>query len=152
MIEKVQEEANHHLKQQISSPQTYKPVLKKLIHQGLIKMLEENVEIRCLKSDENIVSEVIAECEDDFNQICEVKTKLTINKQNSLTEQDIGGVILTSLNGRIVCDNTLRARLTYCLELLLPDIRKMLFAESDQYLSQKRDEKQKQEMKEKAAA
>ena len=70
--------------------------------------------------------------------MCEVKTKLSINKQNPLTDKDIGGVILTSLNGRIVCDNTLKARLTYCLELLLPDIRRMLFAESDQYLSQKR--------------
>lgn len=42
--------------------------------------------------------------------------------------------MLTSFNGRIVCDNTLKARLSYCLQLLLPEIRKLLFEESDKIL------------------
>lgn len=70
--------------------------------------------------------------------MCQVQTEIIINKQNYLTEEDIGGVILTSLTGRIVCDNTLRARLSYCLQLLLPTIRSMLFQESDEYLGQRR--------------
>jgi len=59
---------------------------------------------------------------------------------------------LTSFNGRIVCDNTLRARLGYCLQLFLPVIREMLFHESDQELRQHRAEKKEQEKKMKAHA
>lgn len=138
MIERVQEEAKNHLKTQISNPQDYKQLLKGLITQGLIKLLEEKVEIRCLKQDEGIVKEVMGECLREFNSMCEVQSTIEINKNNSLSEEDIGGVILTSLNGRIVCDNTLRARLSYCLQLLLPAIRSMLFQESDEYLSKRR--------------
>lgn len=67
-----------------------------------------------------------------------MKTKITITDRNYLVEADIGGVILTSLKGRIVCDNTLRARLSYCMQLLLPEIRGMLFKDSDLYLSERR--------------
>ena len=51
MIERVQEDAKDNLLSQIKTPESYKAVLKKLIVQGLIKLLEEEVEIRCLKSD-----------------------------------------------------------------------------------------------------
>jgi V-type H+-transporting ATPase subunit E len=87
---------------------------------------------------------VLAECQREFNETCEVQTKLAINKANYLPKEDLGGVVLTSLAGRIVCDNTLRARLSYCLQLLLPAIREMLFQESDQYLSERKEEKAKQ--------
>jgi len=53
---------------------------------------------------------------------------------------------LTSLRGRIVCDNTLRARLSYCLQLLLPEIRNLLFHDSDIYLAQRRKEKRDAEL------
>ena len=62
----------------------------------------------------------MAECEAEFNETCLISTKLKINTANYLTHDDLGGVVLTSLTGRIVCDNTLRARLNYCLQLLLP--------------------------------
>ncbi len=84
--------------------------------------------------------------------MCEVQTKLQINKNNPLTEQDLGGIVLTSFTGRIVCDNTLRARLSYCLQLLLPTIREMLFKESDAYLNVRKEEKKQREKKQKANA
>lgn len=81
---------------------------------------------------------MLADCEKSFNDDCEVKTKITITDRNFLSEADIGGVILTSLKGRIVCDNTLKARLNYCMQLLLPEIRGLLFHDSDEYLSKRR--------------
>ena len=51
MIERVQEEAKKKLKEQASDPQQYRLLLKGLITQGLIKLVEEEVEIRCLRSD-----------------------------------------------------------------------------------------------------
>jgi vacuolar-type H+-ATPase subunit E/Vma4 len=81
---------------------------------------------------------VLEESESEFNSMCEITTKLVINKNNYLTETDLGGVILTSFTGRIVCDNTLKARLNYCVQLLLPDIRKILFQVSDNELGKAR--------------
>ncbi len=135
MIEKIEEETKTKLKSQRADKNGYKALLKQLIKQGLIKLLEEDVEIRCLKEDEPLVREVMGVCEREFNQDCEVQTKIVISDRNFLTETDLGGVTLTSLKGRIVCDNTLRARLSYCLQLLLPDIRGLLFHESDIYLA-----------------
>jgi len=51
MIERVQEEAKKKLHDQASDPAKYRELLKGLIAQGLIKLVEEEVEIRCLRSD-----------------------------------------------------------------------------------------------------
>ncbi len=74
MIEKVQNEAKDHLKRKIENVLEYKKLLKGLIMQSLIKLLEEKVDIRCIKSQEHIVREVMLECQREFNEICEVKT------------------------------------------------------------------------------
>ena len=70
--------------------------------------------------------------------MCVVQSHIKVDTRNYLNDKDIGGVILTSFGGRIVCDNTFRARLDYCLQLLLPNIRKILFSESDLYLAEKK--------------
>jgi len=51
MIERVQEDTKNQLKLQKADLKTYKVLLKDLIKQGLIKLIEENVEIRCLRED-----------------------------------------------------------------------------------------------------
>merc|ERR1711976_1134619 len=50
MIEKVQDKSY------------YKNLLKELITQGLVKMREENVKIRCLEGDADMVRSVMKEC------------------------------------------------------------------------------------------
>ncbi len=44
-----------------------------------------------------------------------------------LPDSDLGGVILASFNGKIVCNNTLKARLDYAIQQALPEVRKNLF-------------------------
>lgn len=51
MIERVQEDAKKKLMLQAQDPKQYRELLKKLITQGLIKLVEEKVEVRCLRSD-----------------------------------------------------------------------------------------------------
>ena len=51
MIERVQEDAKKKLMLQAQDPSQYRELLKKLITQGLIKLVEEKVEVRCLRSD-----------------------------------------------------------------------------------------------------
>lgn len=68
MIERVMEDTKKQLKKQKENPNTYKALLKVLIKQGLIKLLEEEVEVRCLKEDVQVVKEVVASCEKEFNE------------------------------------------------------------------------------------
>lgn len=58
------------------------------------------------------------------------KTKLNLNETEFLTPDqggECGGVVLYSLDKRIVCNNTLKSRLDLCFEELLPHIRRVLF-------------------------
>ena len=138
MIEKVEKETKDQLKNITKDKPKYKNLLKGLIKQGLIKLLEENIEVRCLREEEDLIKEVMGEVQRDFNAECAVQSNMVIATANYLEAADIGGVILTSYKGRIVCDNSLRARLSYCIQMLLPDMRFMLFHDSDTYLTERR--------------
>lgn len=61
----------------------------------------------------------------------DLNPNVTINKDASmhLTSSTGGGVTLTADEGRIVCDNTMEARLRLTYEELLPSIRAILFGE-----------------------
>lgn len=70
-------------------------MLKSLIIQGLIKLLEENVSIICKQSDEKVISSVLDEAKATFlNKLkaeCTKKyqnfnTKITIDQKNRLPE------------------------------------------------------------------
>ena len=58
------------------------------------------------------------------------KVVLSEDKASNLPESSFGGVLLTALNGKIVCDNTMSSRLNLVYEELLPSIRAILFPES----------------------
>jgi len=52
-----------------NKPDDYRQVLKDLIIQGLVKLLEENVHIICKKSDFKVVCSLIEECKVAFNNL-----------------------------------------------------------------------------------
>jgi V-type H+-transporting ATPase subunit E len=116
--------------------------------QGLIKMDEEIVNIRCRKSDIQMVEKVVDEALAEFKELMkkyaakyqnkEVKCKVIVDQGKYLKEFDpknaennlescMGGVILHSQKGRIVCSNTLDERLQLVYAEALPDVRQMLF-------------------------
>lgn len=126
MIEKIQAEVNSSLLEKICNKSDYRALLESLLIQGMIRLLEENIEVKCLPRDLELVTDAATRAENHFKEICDVKTKLTISHER-LPESDLGGVILTTFRGKIVCNNTLRARLDYAVQLSLPKVRAMLF-------------------------
>ena len=111
-------------------------------------MDEEVVNIRCRKSDVHLVEKVVEESLSEFKKLMkkfaakyqnrEVKCKVIVDQGKYLKEFDpkqpennlescMGGVILHSQKGRIVCSNTLDERLKLVYEQALPDVRNMLF-------------------------
>lgn len=115
----------------------YPQLLQKLIVQGLIKIEEMEVTVYCRKDDVSTVKSVLKAAVAEYVEIMEresgikLSPKVSINSDSSknLPETSFGGVVLTALSGKIVCDNTMAARLELVYEELLPSIRAILFPE-----------------------
>lgn len=115
----------------------YPQLLQKLIVQGLIKIEEMQVMVYCRAQDVATVEKILPAAVTEYVDILKresgvtLKPKLTINpnRAQDLKEDSYGGVLLTALNGKIHCDNTMSSRLELVYEELLPSIRAILFPE-----------------------
>ncbi|EDO15097.1 hypothetical protein Kpol_1071p4 [Vanderwaltozyma polyspora DSM 70294] len=108
----------------------YSKVLKSLILEAAMKLLESNVIVKAKKSDCDLLNKLTKEIEDEFEKSSNRKIKITILKDSYLDETLIGGVIVSDLNGKIEIDNTLEERLKLLSEEALPAIRLELFGPS----------------------
>lgn len=136
VILKIKDDSKDSLKQRVQGDKNhYKGMLKKLIVQGLIKMMEKSILIRCRSEDNDVVSSVLSEAATEFSKLikdeCNVdfKTNVEFDKYNTLPDNvcSLGGVILSAQGGSILCNNTLDARLNLCYGDSIPDIRRALF-------------------------
>ena len=125
----------------------YRPLVRGLLLQGAYSMNEENLLVRCRASDKDLVQSLLAD-------VCsEIKTKigrnqsLTIDAKNVLAPApqmigagndakfpealySLGGVVLSSMDTKITCDNTLDARVEIVFSQKLPEIKQGLFGKS----------------------
>mmetsp|Transcript_8489 Transcript_8489/g.10894 ORF Transcript_8489/g.10894 Transcript_8489/m.10894 type:complete len:223 (+) Transcript_8489:160-828(+) len=124
----------------VTQGSNYPDLLQKLIVQGLIKIEEESVEIFCRGADVPAVKKVLPAAVKEYVSLIEkatggivLKPKVNLNADRAfdLGEDTYGGVILTACDGKIVCDNTLKSRLSLVYEELLPSIRAILFPEDE---------------------
>ncbi|KNE65647.1 hypothetical protein AMAG_09629 [Allomyces macrogynus ATCC 38327] len=105
----------------------YKPLVEDLLVQGLLDLLEPEAVVLCLARDVELVESVLDAAAHRFQEMAQARVKVTVDKSNPLPESEIGGVIVTSANGRIKVLNSLEARLQIACEKLLPDIRVKLY-------------------------
>eukprot|EP00934_Nitzschia_sp_Nitz4_P000714 Nitzschia sp. Nitz4//scaffold29_size155292//117777//118752//NITZ4_002680-RA/size155292-augustus-gene-0.232-mRNA-1//-1//CDS//3329546514//714//frame0 len=121
----------------VARGQNYPQLLQKLIVQGLIKIEENEVIVFCRGEDVATIEKVLPEAIKEYVEIMKRESgitlapKVTLNADRSkdLKETSYGGVLLTALGGKIVCDNTMSSRLNLVYEELLPSIRAILFPE-----------------------
>lgn len=104
-----------------------------LIVQGLLMLLEDQVDIRCRECDQKLVESVLDDARAKYAEKIkeEVKVekscKLAIDTQNHLKKECMGGVVLACNKGKITIDNTIDLRLKLVMEQDKPAIRKLLF-------------------------
>jgi len=121
----------------VTKGQNYPQLLQKLIVQGLIKIEEDVVTIFCRGEDVDTVKGVIGPATEEYVEIMKRESGVTLkptvvlneDRSKDLPDSSCGGVLLTALNGKIVCDNTMTSRLQLVYEELLPSIRAILFPE-----------------------
>ena len=125
------------LKAQMSGDRDkYLKTLKDLIMQGMIKLAEPALQIKCREEDVGDIQGMITDLQTDYANFMqeqtgrEYATELTVLEDNFLTDEKdkgCGGVILYSTDSRVVCPNTIIQRLELVYEEMLPQIRRELF-------------------------
>lgn len=139
-IEKVKEEARQVLEKKLQDQNTYKDFLKKMIMQGLISLMEKEVNVRCRPQDTTLVESILDDASREFTEHLKsetgfeflVKVKLDTHTQLKESQSKLGGVVLTAQYGTILCLNTVDARLDLAFQDSLPDLRRVLFPEAEQ--------------------
>jgi len=132
MIGKVAEESKGELVKKLKSEATNKAFIQKLIVQGLLMLLEDEVAVRCRASDTALVSACLAPAAQEYSTVIAKETgakkmvKLSVD-QTKLSPNCLGGVMLSCAGNTITIDNTIDARLELVLEQAKPNIRALLF-------------------------
>ncbi|KAF3792794.1 V-type proton ATPase subunit E [Nymphaea thermarum] len=117
----------------------YGNLLKELIVQSLLRLKEPAVLLRCRKADVELVESVLPSAKQEYAEKMKVHAPdIIIDSQvylppapshhNEHGPSCAGGVVLASRDGKIVCENTLDARLDVVFRQKLPEIRRQLFA------------------------
>ncbi|CAL1373129.1 unnamed protein product [Linum trigynum] len=122
-----------------SDKSAYKALLRSLIIEGLLRLKEKSVLLRCREADRGAVESVLEDAKKEYADKLKVALpQITLDKQVYLPPAPsanshhglhcTGGVVLASQDGKIVCENTLDARLDIAFRQKLPQIRKKLLA------------------------
>lgn len=121
----------------------YRELLKELIVQSLLRLKEPAVLLRCRKHDLEVVESVLESAKEEYAEKANVyPPDIFVDNQIFLPPAPShhffhhehgpfcsGGVVLASRDGKIVCENTLDARLDVVFRKKLPEIRKQLFGQ-----------------------
>lgn len=119
----------------------YKHLLKDLIVQGLLRLKEPAVILRCREADRWLVQSILEEAREEYAQKAKLHTpQILVDEETYLPpapnadtvgQSCAGGIVLASKDGKIVCENTLDARLSVVFGQKLPEIRKLIFSRVD---------------------
>jgi len=106
--------------------------LTKLIVQGMLMLVEDEVSVRCRAVDEGVVKGILGDAQAEYAKIIKGETnaeKATVLSLDAgkLPAGSIGGVVLTCQKGSITVDNTIDSRLELVMEQAKPRIRQLLF-------------------------
>jgi len=138
-VARLLQEAQSRLAEIGKPTESYKNLLGLLILQGLLKLLESKVLIRCRESDLNFVKEVLEPASISYKKKTGRDVEVSIDStflppapkpDGTSIEFCSGGIVLVGGEGRILCHNTLDSRLALAYEQKLPEIRKTLFGKS----------------------
>ncbi|KAK6773307.1 hypothetical protein RDI58_028545 [Solanum bulbocastanum] len=116
---------------------SYKKLLHDLIVQSLLRLKEPSVLLRCRKDIVNLVEDVLDAVKEYAEKPMVHTPEIIIDHihlppapshHNAHGPSCSGGVVLASRDGKIVCENTLDARLEVVFRKKQPEIRKCLFS------------------------
>eukprot|EP00850_Spirogloea_muscicola_P001431 SM000005S17228 [mRNA] locus=s5:920100:921510:+ [translate_table: standard] len=139
IVRHMKEEAEKKLQTVADDSDAYGRLLKGLILQGLDRLSESAVQLRCREVDLKLVQAAVQAAKADYASAKMTEPpSIAVDTTNFLAPSSIGGagtscsggVVMASKDGKIVCINTLDARLDIVYKQNLPAIRKQMFKTS----------------------
>jgi len=130
LLQTVYQDAKAKIQEITNNQEQYRSLMSKLLTQGIYQLLEEDLKVQCRKKDADLVKSLIPEVTADAQKKLKLNVKLTLDESEFLTEESLGGVVLLCQNDRIKCMNSLKNRLDGLAEMMLPQIRTMLYGPS----------------------
>lgn len=136
-IEEIMEEAKRRLSS-IPTSSSYTSTLSALMLQSFFRFMDGSeldnlsISVRVRKEDLAMAQKALEQAQTEFRQSTGRSLKsASIDESNWLHESSLGGIVASSMNGRIILENTLASRLELAAEALLPVIRSELFGASE---------------------
>ena len=131
-IDQAVENARSFLPQVASNPTEYKKLVLELLVQAVKRFGSgSSLKVRCLQRDAGIVQESIEPARSQYTAATKsAAPSIALDSGSPLTDA-MGGVIVSTADGKIMCDNTLDARLSILAKQALPELRKVLFSGQD---------------------
>uniref|UniRef100_A0A914C7J2 V-type proton ATPase subunit E n=1 Tax=Acrobeloides nanus TaxID=290746 RepID=A0A914C7J2_9BILA len=127
LLKDVLKEARKNLTLIAADNKRYPYILKGLIMQGLLQLLEQEVVLRCKESELELIESILPETLREFEKISELKTDVIVDTKKCLPKDAAGGVELSTRDGRISVMSTLESRLDLISGQIVPQIRTALF-------------------------
>jgi len=127
------------LKAYVRSKDKYQSLLVALIVQGCLKLMEDEVQVRCKKEEIQLVQSVLETASSQYSAVLKQQTgrqnlnkkvKLSLDSSSFLPSNSAGGVELLCNGGLIKVDNSLDTRLGLVMQNDLPALRKIVFPRS----------------------
>jgi len=109
----------------------YKTFLKQAMIQAFLLIWDEDeVNVSCRKEDANVVQSLMKSALDEVKARAQKECNVTLAMKANFDRKPVkcsGGVIISARGGRVICDNTLDARLNIVMKSELPMVRERLF-------------------------
>jgi len=127
----LEERCRSKFKNIVSDKVSYKQFLLDALIQAMIKIWDERqVIVSCRKEDATVVQQILPEALKSVKAKAKKETGQDLQMKASFDSTPFkceGGVRVTARGGRVICDNTLDARLKISVYNMLPYVREELF-------------------------
>ncbi|XP_014689233.3 V-type proton ATPase subunit E 2 [Equus asinus] len=127
LISELLNEAKLRLSRVVADPEIYQGLLDQLVLQGLLRLLEPVVIVRCRPQDLLLVEAAVQKAIPDYISVSQKRVEVRVDQEVHLAMMAAGGVEVYSGNQRIKVSNTLESRLDLLAQQNMPEIRKALF-------------------------
>lgn len=126
IMEELHERTRKNIMSMRTNPEEQRRLLSNLLKQSALT-IQADASVRCCREDQSDVSQLLPEIARWYKDKTDKPITLRLDTDYLDTNEAWGGVVLVSLDGRIMCNNTLSYRTTTCFEQQLPIVRYYLF-------------------------
>jgi len=119
----------------------YSKLITELVEEGAVKIGQKEVKVRCRAADKAVVQKAISSCGGGIKATYD-DTPFEVDKNvNKVDSKVAGGVMVTSMDGKITVSQSLNARLQIAYDTAFPIVKPLLFSQSGSKHVEKREAK-----------